>query len=126
MFRISKKMLINPEAVRKVAMALSQKIDKSREETTYRLGGIESIVNILNYMDRDQGNEFLDFIAQEDPEIIEKVNELLYTFEELLNLNKREMQTLLSHVNNDTCIATALRGMNEGKQKSILKAVSKK
>ena len=125
LIRMSHNIQINPEAIRKVARNLSQKVSKKIEDNSYQIGGAQSIVNLLNHMDRKDEDKFLNILKEKNPQVMQEVSDMLYTFEEIFRLNRKEMQTLLSHINNDTKLVTAMRGIDPDKAKLIFNALSK-
>jgi len=111
--RIAKTSRTHPEAVQSIAKVLREKFEKREGEVYSETGGAETLANILNHMDRGLEENLLQHLGEASPEILEQVREMLYTFEELKNLNQKEMRKLLSRINDDAILATALRGVSD-------------
>jgi flagellar motor switch protein FliG len=122
--RIAKTSRTHPEAVQSVAKVLREKFEKRKGEIFSEIGGTETLANILNHMDRNMEDDILNLIGSESPNILEEVKDMLYTFEEMIALDQKEMRLLLSRVNDDIIIASALRGAGEELRRHFFNSVS--
>lgn len=122
--RIATTSRTHPDAVQRVAKVLRDKFEKRHEEIYSDTGGADALANILNHMDRSTEDEILGTLDKGDPDLYREVRERLYTFEELLNLEIREMRVLLSTVNDDYILAAALRGVNEELRRHFFNGLS--
>ena len=122
--RIARTARIHPEAVERVARVLREKFEKRRGEVYSEVGGANTLANILNHMDRGNEDEILGVLGNREPDIVEEVRERLYTFEELANLDHREMRLLISRVDDDMLLAAALRGAQEDVRRHFFNSMS--
>jgi flagellar motor switch protein FliG len=90
-----------------------------------RVGGARTVANILNAMERDKSGEELGKIEKADGEMHQQIKELLFVFDNLLEVDDRNIQALLREVGSDT-LAVALRGAEPEVQEKILKNMSKR
>jgi flagellar motor switch protein FliG len=90
-----------------------------------RVGGARTVANILNAMERDKSGEELGKIEKADGEMHQKIKELLFVFDNLMDVDDRGIQALLREVGTDT-LAVALRGAEPEVQEKILKNMSKR
>ena len=90
-----------------------------------RVGGARTVANILNAMERDKSGEELGKIEKTDGEMHQKIKELLFVFDNLMDVDDRGIQALLREVGSDT-LAVALRGAEPEVQEKILKNMSKR
>jgi flagellar motor switch protein FliG len=90
-----------------------------------RVGGARSVANILNAMERDKSGEELGKIEKADGEMHQQIKDLLFVFDNLLDIDDRGIQALLREVGSDT-LAVALRGAEPEVQEKILKNMSKR
>ncbi len=114
----------HPDAVHRVAKVLRDKFEKRNEEIYSDTGGADALANILNHMDRSTEDEILKTLDEKSPDLYRDVRERLYTFEELINLEVREMRMLLSTVNDDYILAAALRGAGEELRRHFFNGLS--
>jgi flagellar motor switch protein FliG len=90
-----------------------------------RVGGARTAANILNSMERDASGAELGKIEKADAEMHQKIKDLLFVFDNLLDVDDRGIQALLREVGSDT-LAIALRGAEPEVQEKILKNMSKR
>ena len=90
-----------------------------------RVGGARTVANILNAMERDKSGEELGKIEKADGEMHQQIKELLFVFDNLMDVDDRGIQALLREVGSDT-LAVALRGAEPEVQEKILKNMSKR
>src|SRR3982074_2194717 len=90
-----------------------------------RIGGARTVANILNAMERDKSGEEIGKIEKADGEVHQQIKDLLFVFDNLLDVDDRGIQALLREVGSDT-LAVALRGAEPEVQEKILKNMSKR
>jgi flagellar motor switch protein FliG len=108
---------------------LDQLVDKqsnvAQPAPLRRVGGARTVANILNAMHREKSSEELGRIEKADADMHLKIKDLLFIFDNLLNVDDRGIQTLLREVGSDT-LALALRGAEPEVQDKILRNMSKR
>jgi flagellar motor switch protein FliG len=90
-----------------------------------KVGGARTVANILNSMERDESGAELGKIEKADAEMHQRIKDLLFIFDNLLDVDDRGIQALLREVGSDT-LAVALRGAEPEVQERILKNMSKR
>ena len=90
-----------------------------------RVGGARTAANILNAMEREKLSDELGKIEKADSGMHQQIKDLLFVFDNLLDVDDRGIQALLREVGSDT-LAVALRGAEPEVQEKILKNMSKR
>jgi flagellar motor switch protein FliG len=90
-----------------------------------RVGGARTAANILNAMEREKLSDELGKIEKADSEMHQQIKDLLFVFDNLLDVDDRGIQALLREVGSDT-LAVALRGAEPEVQEKVLKNMSKR
>jgi len=90
-----------------------------------RIGGARTVADILNAMEREKSGEELGKIEKADTEMHQQIKDLLFVFDNLLDVDDRGIQALLREVGSDT-LAIALRGAEPEVQEKVLKNMSKR
>jgi flagellar motor switch protein FliG len=90
-----------------------------------RVGGARTAANILNAMEREKLSDELGKIEKADSGMHQQIKDLLFVFDNLLDVDDRGIQALLREVGSDT-LAVALRGAEPEAQEKILKNMSKR
>jgi flagellar motor switch protein FliG len=101
---------------------------RSEEEGTdvvAALAGTKVAANILNILDRETETEVLDYLREADENMSFIVEEQMFSFEILLRIQGRGMQTLLREITNDQLIV-ALKGADQAIQEMIFDNMSKR
>ncbi len=90
-----------------------------------QIGGKRTVANILNAMDKPKSSEELGKIEQADAEMHQQIKELLFVFDNLLDIDDRGIQAVLREVTSDS-LAVALRGAEPEVMEKIMKNMSKR
>ncbi len=77
-----------------------------------KAGGVQSLANVMNFVDRETEKNILDGLAKRDPELAQEVKNLLFVFEDIINLDDRSIQRILKEVDGKD-LALALKVANE-------------
>ena len=123
--RIAKMEQTSPEVIREVEMALQQKLSAVLNQDLQQVGGASSIAEILNYVDRASERAILENLEAEDPDLVEEVRSLMFTFDDVQLVDQRGIQEVLKEIQNDT-LAMALKGANEIMREKFLSAMSER
>jgi flagellar motor switch protein FliG len=87
--------------------------------------GIDHAVQIFSKLDRTSESTLLESIAEQDEDIAQQMRERMFTFEDLMEVDDRGIQTLLRNVESRTLVL-ALRGASEELKEKFLRNVSKR
>jgi flagellar motor switch protein FliG len=108
---------------------LDQLVEKQANATTpvplRKIGGARTVANILNAMEKEKSGEEMGKIEKADSEMHGQIKDLLFVFDNLLDVDDRGIQALLREVGSDT-LAVALRGAEPEVQDRLLKNMSKR
>lgn len=114
----------HPDAVVEIAKVLKKRYEARDRSELPEAGGAQSLANILNHMDKEVEDTILKNITEESPEIAHQVKDMLYSFEDILNLENREMRTLLTRLNGNELLTLALRGAGDEMKRHFFSAMS--
>lgn len=89
------------------------------------VGGIKAAANILNFLDSTKQKELTDKIKQADEALAQKIEDKMFVFADLVELDDRGVQSLLREVSSDSLIV-ALKGADEAMREKIFKNMSKR
>lgn len=77
-----------------------------------KVGGIPSVAEILNAVDRSTEEEVLADIEEESSQLAEDIRQLMFVFDDIRQLDDRSIRELLKEVSNDE-LTMALKGAND-------------
>lgn len=89
------------------------------------VGGTKTAANILNFMDSSDEGLILDRIKDVDADLGQQVQDLMFVFDNLIEVDDRSIQALLREVSSDSLI-TALKGAEDMLKEKIFKNMSKR
>ncbi len=90
-----------------------------------QLGGVEVVATILNQMDRTLESELLGRLEEVSPDLAEKIRQLMFTFEDLVQLDDKSIQVLLKEVSSEE-IGLALKGASDSMKDKIFANMSER
>lgn len=115
----------SPEIIKEVERILEKNLSTLVVEDYTVAGGIQSIVDILNSVDRGTEKHIMEALEIEDYELAEEIKTRMFVFEDIISLDNRSIQRFLREIDN-TQLATALKGATEEVQKVIYSNMSKR
>ncbi|KSV60675.1 flagellar motor switch protein FliG [Acetivibrio ethanolgignens] len=115
----------SPDVIKEVERVLEQKLSSLVNQDYTIVGGIDSIVEILNTVDRGTEKHIMETLEIEEPELADEIRKKMFVFEDILSLDDRSIQRVLREVDNNE-LAVALKGSNEEVQTVIFNNLSKR
>ena len=100
---------IPPNALNELNEIMERQFSGNQNLKSSNIGGVKMAAGILNFMDSGRDQAILASIAQIDADLGNKIQDLMFVFDNLAELNDRELQTLLREVPGDR-LGLALRG----------------
>jgi flagellar motor switch protein FliG len=102
----------SPDVIKDIAVVMKEKLQMVFQQEYAAAGGVQTLADILNAADRGTERNILEHLQKEDEELADEVRSLLFTFEDLLQLDDRSVQLVLKEVDTKD-LALALRGATE-------------
>lgn len=115
----------SPEIVKEVETILEKKLSTVVSANLTEIGGIKSIAEILNRVDRSTEKFILDEFNKANPELSEEVKRRLFVFEDIVYLDARGIQRFLRDVNTKDLVV-ALKGANQEVTDLIMSNMTKR
>ena len=123
--RIAQMDRTSPDVIKEVEKVLEQKLSSLVNQDYTIVGGVDSIVDLLNTVDRGTEKHIMESLEIEDPELADEIRKKMFVFEDILSLDDRSVQRVLREVDNNE-LAVALKGSNEEVQNLIFNNLSKR
>ena len=102
-----------------------EKVSTMMNQDYASVGGIDSVVEILNAVDRGTEKNILETLEVEDVNLADEIRNKMFVFEDIVKLDNRSIQRILRDVDNST-LAVALKGSSEQVKDVVLANVSKR
>lgn len=116
---------IQPAALQELDEILERQLSGKSTAKSSRIGGVQTAANILNFMDASRESAIMESVKQVDEDLSERIQELMFVFANLIDVDDRGIQRLLREVNTETLVL-ALKGADEELRDKIFKNMSKR
>ena len=123
--RISNMGSSSAEYVKEAERILERKVTSMGYTDNIVVGGIDTIVDIVNALDRASEKNILESLDISDSELADEIRKRLFVFEDIAKLNNVTVQRVLREISN-TDMAVALKMATEDVTKTIFNNVSKR
>ncbi|WEG11235.1 flagellar motor switch protein FliG [Pullulanibacillus sp. KACC 23026] len=90
----------SPDVIKEVENLLEQKLASTIQQDFTVVGGIESIVNILNGVDRGTEKTILEQLGTNNKDLVEEIKKRMFVFEDIITLDRRAIQRIIQEVEN--------------------------
>jgi len=116
---------IPPNALNELNEIMERQFSGNQGLKSSNVGGVKVAANILNFMDSGQDQGVLAAIGKIDAELSTRIQDLMFVFDNLVELEDRALQTLLREVSGDR-LGLALRGADIKVREKITKNMSQR
>jgi flagellar motor switch protein FliG len=113
----------SPEVIKEVERILETRLAATVRNDFTVVGGIESIVNILNGVDRTTERSILERLSEKDSDLVDEIKKRMFVFEDIINLDRRAVQRIIQEVENQDLLL-ALKAASPEVKKVILANMS--
>ena len=113
----------SPDVIKEVEDILEQKLASLVSQDYTIVGGVDSVVAILNTVDRGTEKHIMENLEIEEPELADEIRKKMFVFEDILMLDERSIQRVLRDVENNE-LAVALKNANEDVRNAIFSNLS--
>ena len=117
---------IQPSAIHELDEMLEKQFSGNSDAIrTSAVGGIKTAASIMNFMDSNLESEIMEKVKEIDDDIGNGIQDHMFVFENLIEVDDRGIQALLREVSAETLIV-ALKGADETVKEKILKNMSRR
>lgn len=116
----------SPDVIEQVEQVLERRLSSVLQPTEMTaVGGVQSLVDILNRSDRGTERLILETFEQSDPELADEIRQRMFVFEDITQLDDRSVQLVLRQVDTKD-LAMALKGVRADVRQLILRNMSER
>ncbi len=116
---------IQPSALSELDEIMERQFAGGANGSSSSLGGPKVAANILNLMDMSAGTTVMETIQKTDEALSTRIQDLMFVFDNLLEIDDRGMQELLRQVQSDRLLL-ALKGAEDTLKEKIFKNMSQR
>lgn len=125
LLRISTLDSVQPIALRELNDVLGKLMSGGGLGKKSLKGGVEAAAEILNYLGGTLESEVIENVRNFDPELAQKIEDKMFTFDNIMDIDDRGIQLILREVQSESLII-ALKGSNDDLREKIFKNMSQR
>jgi flagellar motor switch protein FliG len=125
MMRVATMQGIQPQALRELDQIMEKQLTGSDNVKSTSLGGVDTAASILNFMETAATEAVMNEITEQRAELAQEIQEKMFTFDDLIGIDDRGMQTMLREVATGNLLL-ALRGVDDALKEKIFSNMSKR
>lgn len=103
---------VSPDVLKEVEQVLERKLSSVLTQDFSSAGGVQSVVDVLNRVDRGTEKTIMESLEIEDPELAEEIKKRMFIFEDIVQLDDRSVQQVLREIDTND-LALALKGASD-------------
>lgn len=123
--RVSSLNTVQPAALKELNLILEKQFSGNANTTRATLGGVKRAADIMNYLDSSVEGQLMDAIRDVDEDLSSQIEDLMFVFDNLADVDDRGIQLLMREVSSDVLVM-ALKGADEAIKEKIFKNMSKR
>src|SRR5581483_2239867 len=116
---------IQPHALQELDEIMEKQFAGGSNTKSSSVGGIKVAANILNLMDSALETSIIGRIGETDKDLSQKIQDLMFVFDDLAELDDRSVQALLREVQQDK-LGLALKGADQKVKDKVFKNMSER
>jgi flagellar motor switch protein FliG len=113
----------SPEVAETISQVLNQKLKQGGEEKKQASVRPESVSELMNHLEPTTSRTILEAIERENADLANDIRNLMFTFDDLVNIPETALRDWLAAVDKKT-LGLALKGASEPVKAHIFKAMS--
>lgn len=114
---------VNPQILRELDEVIKAEMVASGATQSSSLGGVNRAAEIMNFVDKASETAILSQIEEQNPSLVESIRELMFVFEDMVEIDDRGIQMVMKEVTNDM-LTLALKTVTEDLREKMLRNIS--
>ncbi|MEL7384543.1 MAG: flagellar motor switch protein FliG [Pseudomonadota bacterium] len=125
LMRIANLEEVQPAALQELNEIMEKQFAGQAGTQAAKMGGLKSAANIMNYLDTAIEGQLMDAIREQDEEMSQQIQDLMFVFDNLVDVDDRGIQAILREVQQDALLK-AIKGADEELKDKIMRNMSKR
>lgn len=101
-----------PEAMKIVEREIENKLSAVMTTDYTKIGGIDYIADVMNYIDRGNEKFIFDELGKKDAELVDEIRKKMFVFEDIVGMDNMSIQRFIREIDQKDLVY-ALKGSNE-------------
>ncbi len=116
---------VQPAALQELNEIMEKQFAGQAGAQAAKMGGLKAAADIMNYLDTNIEGQLMDSIREHDEEMSQQIQDLMFVFENLMDVDDRGIQSILREVQQDV-LMKAIKGADDALRDKIFKNMSKR
>jgi flagellar motor switch protein FliG len=116
---------VQPAALQELNEIMEKQFAGQAGAQAAKMGGLKSAANIMNYLDTNIEAQLMDSMREQDEEMSQQIQDLMFIFDNLIDVDDRGIQAILREVQQET-LMKAIKGADEELRNKITGNMSKR
>ena len=125
LLRVASLNTVQPSALKELNEILEKQFAGNSNTTRATMGGIKRTADIMNFLESSTESQLIEAIREMDEDLSSKIEDLMFVFDNLSEVDDRGIQALLREVSSEVLII-ALKGADEDIKDKIFRNMSKR
>lgn len=125
LMRIANLEEVQPAALQELNEIMEKQFAGQAGTQAAKMGGLKSAANIMNYLDTAIEGQLMDAIREQDEEMSQQIQDLMFVFDNLVDVDDKGIQAILREVQQDALLKS-IKGADEELKNKIMKNMSKR
>ena len=125
MMRIANLEEVQPAALQELNDIMEKQFAGQAGAQAAKMGGLKAAADIMNYLDTNVEGSLMDSMRENDEEMSQQIQDLMFVFENLVDVDDRGMQAILRDVEQDA-LMKAIKGADDALKEKFLSNMSKR
>jgi flagellar motor switch protein FliG len=121
--RVAQMQQFSPDMVKKISTVLHKRMMSLGQQSRRAFGGVKAVADLLNQIEQMASKSILETIEEDDAQLATSIRNLMFTFEDFLEVEDTGLRELLGQVDKKT-LAGALKGASEDLKNHFFKCMS--
>lgn len=122
--RIANLQDISPTVVKTLSKVLEERFE-SMSTYNVEVGGVKSVAEIFNRMDRTASKETLERLEKDAPELVASIRDMMFVFDDIKRLSQQAIQEILKRADKKS-LTLALKGSEDDLKQRFFDSMSKR
>jgi len=116
---------VQPAALQELNEIMEKQFAGQAGTQAAKMGGLKSAADIMNYLDTNIEGQLMDAIREQDEEMSQQIQDLMFVFDNLVDVDDRGIQAILREVQQEALLK-AIKGADEELKNKITTNMSKR
>lgn len=125
MMRIANLEEVQPAALQELNEIMEKQFAGQSGAQAAKMGGLKAAADIMNYLDTTIEGQLMDMMRESDEDMAQQIQDLMFVFENLIDVDDRGIQGLLREIQQDV-LQKALKGSDEQLKQKFFSNMSKR